>query len=406
MTVLGMDVDGVTSLAARLDGEGTTIETVTRAVDAIVAQSATEWFGPDAQQFSQQWYAQHKPALVQAHEAITVLVTALRRNIAEQQAASSNGAAPGGAANSLAHPLPLAGGLTKDGLLDVEQRSMTTGAGPTDLKGLVGLFDKAYSQPGGVAVTFVGDGANRRAIVTVSGTETWLPGSSNVDDLSTNVSDVLGMSNLKQEAIATAMRDAGVTSTDSVLLVGHSQGGADVVNFAANPALAQQFHITGVMTAGAPETVAYPANIPVLQLRTPGDVVPALGASSGAGLLAGGPVGAVLAHELHDATVPSNVDIVELGGEWRGPGGAHATSNYANDVGASTDPSVAAFAASQQQYLGGDPSTTVVYSAQRTHALYGPVGGASVPATVPPTSVPSTYQGIGGWLSDAWESVR
>jgi pimeloyl-ACP methyl ester carboxylesterase len=203
--------------------------------------------------------------------------------------------------------------------------------------------------------------------VTVSGTETWLPGSNNVDDISTDVSDVLGVSNLKQEAIAQAMRDAGVTPQDDVLLVGHSQGGADAVNFAANPELAKQFHVTGVLTAGAPESIVYPtANVPVVQLRTPGDVVPSLGLASTIGLLGGGPAGLQVAGYVHDALLPGNVDIVNLDGPLKGVAGAHATANYAADAASSTNQALAGFASSQHEYLTGEPSTTYVYSAQRT----------------------------------------
>jgi hypothetical protein len=106
--------------------------------------------------------------------------------------------------------------------------------------------------------------------------------------------------------------------------------------------------------------------VPVVQLRTPGDVVPSLGLPSAIGLLGGGPAGMKVAEYVHDALLPGNVDIVNLDGPTYGVAGAHATTNYAADAATSTNQALAGFAASQHEYLPGGPATTYVYSAQRT----------------------------------------
>lgn len=358
MTLLGMDVERVTAAAGRLDAQSQAIGAALAGVDQLVAETEGEWFGPDERAFVESWFGQHRAALVAAQQSVTALVVAMQRNVAEQQQASAAG--PAGA------PVPSAGGRTADGLLDVRARTVTSGAAPTDVQGLLALLPAAYAQPGGVAVTFTGTGADRHAIVAVSGTEDWSFGGTNPDDMSTNLGNAFGAQTLKQEAIRQAMVDAGVQPTDKVLLVGHSQGGADVIDFAADPGNAARFHIAGVVTAGAPETVVYPrSDIPVLELRTDGDVVPALGASSAAGFATAGLPGAIIGAAVHDATVPGNVKIVELPGGWELPWNAHAVTNYVHDAGHVTDPAVSSFVDAHRDFLTGAPATTYTYSAER-----------------------------------------
>lgn len=360
MTMLGMDVAGMTTVASQLDGQANAINAAMSGVDRLVEETLAEWFGPDAQRFVSDWYAQHRPAMTNAYAAIAAMVSAARRNIDEQQVAS--GASPGGASPGGVSP----GGLTPDGRVDVREQSVSTAAGPTDVHGLLALVPGAYAQPGGVSVTFSGTGADRRAIVTVSGTEQWNFGGTNPDDMSTNIGNAFGAHNDKEEAIRQAMLDAGVQPTDQVLLVGHSQGGADAINFASDPTNRSQFDIRGVLTAGAPETVEYPpSSIPVLELRTDGDLVPTLGAASAAGFGAAGLPGAVIGSAVHDATVPDNVKIVELPGGYSLPWNAHPIANYLADSQHISDPAVANFTTATSGFLTGAPATTYTYSAQR-----------------------------------------
>jgi uncharacterized protein YukE len=359
MTMLGMDVEALAALAIKLQGQAVEIQSVTTTTDAVVHETTTEWFGADAQQFASSWQGDHRASLLRAGEMLTAMLTCLRANIAQQQAAS-------GVAGASAAPHS---SLTPDGQVRVTEQSQSSGAGPHNTQELVGLVQKAYNAPGGVSVTFSGSGANRQAIVAVSGTEYWLPGSKNVDDISTNISDVLGISNLKEEAIKQAMLDAGVTPQDNVMLVGHSQGGADVINFAADNANSGQFHIGSVLTAAAPETVKYPpSNIPVLELRTPGDVVPSLGVSSLVGAQIAGPAGASLGAQLHDWMAPDNVQIVNLSGPTTNPLTAHQVRTCEQDIAASAgNPAIQAFANQNSSFLNGAPSTTQLYRAERTH---------------------------------------
>lgn len=356
MTMTGMDVELVSGVATQLDGQAAAIGAAAADVDRLVDSAVSQWFGADAQKFVQEWQAQHRPALVTALQALAQLSATAKRNVAEQQLASGAGGEP--RCSTVA-----------DGHLSSCAQTVTTGSAPKDVRGLLGLLPGAYTQPGGVSVTFIGAGAGRRAIVSVSGTEEWNFGGTNVDDMSTNLSNAFGLSNLKEQAIRQAMTDAGVTATDQVLLVGHSQGGADVINFAGDPANAKQFHITGVVTAGAPETVHYPAhNIPVMELRTDGDVVPMLGASSAAGLGVAGIPGAVIGHAIHDATAPGNVRVVDLPGGYEVPWRAHAIDNYIDDSGKATNPAVSDFVRDHAGFFGGQPATTYTYSAQRVGA--------------------------------------
>lgn len=353
MTVTGMDVDVVSGVATQLDSRAAAISTAATDVDRLVDEAVSQWFGTDAQRFVQEWQAQHRPALVNALQALTQLSATARRNVAEQQQASGAGGEPRCS-------------VVADGALSSCAQTVTTGSAPKDVRGLLGLLPGAYSQPGGVSVTFIGSGPGRRAIVSVSGTEEWNVGGTNVDDMSTNISNAFGVSNLKEQAIRQAMADAGVTPTDQVLLVGHSQGGADVINFASDPANTARFSIAGVVTAGAPETVEYPApGIPVLEMRTDGDVVPMLGAASAAGLGIAGLPGAVIGHAIHDATAPANVHVVDLPGGYEVPWRAHGIANYIDDAGKTSDPAVAGFVRDHAGFFSGAPATTYTYSAQR-----------------------------------------
>jgi pimeloyl-ACP methyl ester carboxylesterase len=75
------------------------------------------------------------------------------------------------------------------------------------------------------------------------------------------------------------MHRAGVRPGDDVMLVGHSEGGLVAVQAAAACAASKRFHITHVVTAGAPIGLtagALPSAVQVLALENHNDVVPHL----------------------------------------------------------------------------------------------------------------------------------
>ena len=75
-----------------------------------------------------------------------------------------------------------------------------------------------------------------------------------------------------------ALREAGASASDEVLLTGFSQGGMTAQALAANGDFRSRWKVAGVLSMGAP-TSAYggiPEDIPVLSVEDDNDVVPAV----------------------------------------------------------------------------------------------------------------------------------
>ncbi|MDO4242716.1 MAG: hypothetical protein Q4C85_02970 [Actinomyces sp.] len=120
------------------------------------------------------------------------------------------------------------------------------------------------------------DGTNSWVVV-IPGTREWTLGDSNPQDQLTNLEAVSGRPTDMETAVVTAMRQAGIQPGEPVGLYGHSQGGATAVNIAADPAIAEQFTITSVLTAGAPTAGAVlPSSVEAVHIEDDRDVVPAL----------------------------------------------------------------------------------------------------------------------------------
>ncbi|MDO4901269.1 hypothetical protein [Actinomyces sp.] len=114
-------------------------------------------------------------------------------------------------------------------------------------------------------------------LVVVPGTTDWGSGSSNPQDLLTNLQGVSGRPTDMETAVVTAMREAGIAPGDKVGLYGHSQGAITAANIAADPAVNEQFNITNLLTAGGPTAGAdLPDNVSTLHLENTADAVPAL----------------------------------------------------------------------------------------------------------------------------------
>ena len=114
----------------------------------------------------------------------------------------------------------------------------------------------------------------------VPGTTNWGAGSSNPQDMQTNLEAVGGMATDMSAAVVSAMRHAGVQPGDPVAIYGHSQGGAVVSNLAADPVIQEQFSITSLLTAGSPTAGAeLSSDVDALHLENTGDAVPALSAA-------------------------------------------------------------------------------------------------------------------------------
>ncbi|ADG98177.1 conserved hypothetical protein [Segniliparus rotundus DSM 44985] len=127
--------------------------------------------------------------------------------------------------------------------------------------------------------TVTGPDGKPHYIVDIPGTKVWnssTPGSNNtnINDLGTNIHGVAGQDTALQQAVDQALRQAGATSTDPVMLVGHSQGGIIAANAAADWVNEGKYNVTNVITAGSPVgLVDMPSSVKVLSLENSGDIV-------------------------------------------------------------------------------------------------------------------------------------
>lgn len=89
MAMVGMDVEAIRGVATQLNGQADAIDGVITSIDGMIASAIGVWQGTDAQQFQDWWNSQHKPALMNAREAIAGLASSANNNAAAQEAASA-----------------------------------------------------------------------------------------------------------------------------------------------------------------------------------------------------------------------------------------------------------------------------------------------------------------------------
>lgn len=219
-------------------------------------------------------------------------------------------------------------------------------APPRDVESLMqGLADAAAGgrPDGSVIVRFLyGADGSRRVVVDIRG----------MDGLTSPVSGVgpaavavAGRAAALQRGVVQAMQRAGVTATDDVMLVGHSEGGLVAVNLAADPA--RRFHVTHVITAGSPigqGVNRVPGSVQVLAVENRGDIVPTLDGRT-------------------NCAAP-NVTTVTVDHDDGDASDDHHMSNYVKggqDIDASDDPSLQSYDASLSGYLHATRMTSRTY---------------------------------------------
>jgi alpha/beta hydrolase family protein len=117
-----------------------------------------------------------------------------------------------------------------------------------------------------------------RYVVQLPGTESWAltPGTI-ARDLATNVHTMAGGHTVYMRGIEDAMTQAHIPKGAPVMLVGHSQGGMTAAALAADPAFRAKFHVTEVVTAGAPVArFDVPSDVQVLAVENRHDLIPQL----------------------------------------------------------------------------------------------------------------------------------
>jgi hypothetical protein len=155
---------------------------------------------------------------------------------------------------------------------------------PRSLTGIVDeLVLRDQAKHGQIDVRFVQrpDGS-RSVIVDIPGLATMRPNPSfathDVANLGTCTAARDGANTAYEQGVIKAMKQAGVTKTDRVMLVGHSLGGMIAVN-ATRTLHKQGYDVTHVLTLGAPigRTVGrLPDSVRVLAIENRGDPVPEL----------------------------------------------------------------------------------------------------------------------------------
>ena len=111
--------------------------------------------------------------------------------------------------------------------------------------------------------------------VFIAGTNDWsVHSTDSAFDMSSNLALVAGVPSASLLGTERAMAKAGVTNKDSVVFVGHSQGGA----VAATLAESGRYNTAGLITVGAPTgTLPVTGHYPALTVEHSDDVVPHLG---------------------------------------------------------------------------------------------------------------------------------
>src|SRR5262249_35177 len=120
---------------------------------------------------------------------------------------------------------------------------------------LAGLGHRDLGQPGEIDVRLLlGVDSRRRVIVDVPGPQDWSLAGHNPDgrSLVTNLRAIAGEVTTYEQGIVEALHRAGVRPGDDVLLIGHSEGGIVAVDAARHLTASGEFHVSHVVTAGAP----------------------------------------------------------------------------------------------------------------------------------------------------------
>ncbi|OKL46761.1 hypothetical protein BSR28_04775 [Boudabousia liubingyangii] len=150
--------------------------------------------------------------------------------------------------------------------------------------GIADIDDLYWSSGAGmvVKVVKVGEGARRRWIVIVPGTDHMAPITmANPADTESNVREMLGLRSAARAGVEHAMikafNEAGIRpeerQAERVLMIGHSQGGVTAHAMAADPSCA--INVTHVLTIGSPSrSIKLPEDVWNVSLEHTQDMIP------------------------------------------------------------------------------------------------------------------------------------
>ncbi|KAA9089198.1 alpha/beta fold hydrolase [Microbacterium radiodurans] len=237
--------------------------------------------------------------------------------------------------------------------VDLERVAAPPASAPVDLADLAARIPQDRDEQIRVE-RYVDPGGAQRFAVYVAGTRAPLGfGGDEPMDMASNIDLYTGQRAASVEAVAAALREAGAKPGDTVLAVGHSQGGAAV----ARLALESEFAVAAVVTLGSPVHVDPPADTIDITLRHTDDPVPAL--QSGGHPAGTGAPGSFVAERVADpGGSPGDVGL-----------GAHGVDAYratAAFVDGSGDPRVAQIHGLLASFGGASRATTTLFHARRS----------------------------------------
>jgi uncharacterized protein YukE len=96
MTYRGMDADAVEQRARQLKAHAASVGGLVTQIEREITGLLAVWEGPDAQQFVNEWWPQHKKALISAQHNVDGLGQSALNNASEQrrQSSATGGSSP------------------------------------------------------------------------------------------------------------------------------------------------------------------------------------------------------------------------------------------------------------------------------------------------------------------------
>ncbi len=257
MARIGMDVDQVEAAGRALKTQASALEGTLKSLDTLVRTLPGVWEGQDAQMFVHQWWPEHRAKLVAAISSVDGLGQSALNNASEQRQASGargvvgtgNASTPSGQGSRDPESPPTGPKSVRVERID-EEHSFRSTSTSGDLIELQRRY--AEGQEGTLSV---------QRIVLRDGTvsyKVFIPGTQDVLGLSDNpfsgeaaLAAGLGGQTAVAAAVKRALIDAGAGPGSDVSLVGHSLGGLEAANLAADSKFSSYYHVDRVTVIGA-----------------------------------------------------------------------------------------------------------------------------------------------------------
>ncbi|MDO5061145.1 MAG: hypothetical protein Q4D73_05900 [Actinomycetaceae bacterium] len=137
-----------------------------------------------------------------------------------------------------------------------------------------------YQHPNSGDFTSRGRPQNSFSVV-MYGTQEWLPGSANPQDMTTNFAAIGGIRTDQEAAVLVALEKAGAQPGDRIEFVGHSQAGLEGAALSVNSEINAKYEVVSVVSAGGPISgFDIPESVKVLSLEHLNDPTPNLDATA------------------------------------------------------------------------------------------------------------------------------